>query len=380
MALPRERDQRNLRDLDDVRIMFHSHGMTHVSQIHSDATVAIRARGAATNHAGRYERYARESDAPLCDTAPVTEVRDETIARVISTNRSPDLGFDRSVNPYRGCEHGCIYCYARPTHAWLGLSPGLDFETRLIARPNAAEALRREIGAKGYDPRVLAIGTNTDPYQPIERDRKIMRNLLEVLRDHAHPVAITTKGTMVERDIDLLTEMGPDLARVGLSVTTLDDQLARKLEPRVPVPTRRLRAIERLASAGVVVRVMVSPVIPGLTDHEVEAILSAARDAGAQAASMIPLRLPLEVAPLFEDWLRTHEPGRARKVLNRVREFHGGKLYDAGFGTRMRGTGVQADLLQRRFDRACTALGLAKRLPPLRTDLFRVPGAQMSLF
>ncbi|WP_299817275.1 PA0069 family radical SAM protein [uncultured Jannaschia sp.] len=354
--------------------------MTHVSGLHSDTSAVIRTRGALSNRAGRYERHTYEADPGSGEVAQATEVREETVTRVISTNRSPDLGFDRSVNPYRGCEHGCVYCYARPTHAWLGLSPGLDFETRLIARPNAADALRQELGAKGYAPKMLAIGTNTDPYQPIERDRKIMRGLLEVLRDHAHPVAITTKGTMVERDVDILSEMGPELARVGLSVTTLDDRLARKLEPRVPVPSRRLRTIERLASAGVVVRVMVSPVIPGLTDHEVEAILSAARDAGAEAASMIPLRLPLEVAPLFEEWLRAHAPDRARKVLNRVREFHGGKLYDAGFGTRMRGTGVQADLLQRRFDRACKSLGLAKRLPSLRTDLFRVPGTQMSLF
>ena len=354
--------------------------MTYQSDIRGEMFPAARARGALSNQTGRYERLARQRDPVFQPAASVTEVREEAIGRVISTNRSPDLGFDRSVNPYRGCEHGCIYCYARPTHAWLGLSPGLDFETKLIARPNAADALRRELGAKGYEPKLLAIGTNTDPYQPIERDRRIMRGLLEVLRDHAHPVAITTKGTMVERDIDILTEMGPELVRVGLSVTTLDDGLARKLEPRVPVPTRRLRAIERLASAGVVVRVMVSPVIPGLTDHEVETILSAARDAGAQAASMIPLRLPLEVAPLFEEWLRTHVPDRARKVLNRVREFHGGKLYDAGFGARMRGAGVHADLLQRRFERACTSLGLARRLAPLRTDLFRVPGAQMSLF
>lgn len=337
----------------------------------------VAARGALSNDAGRFEPFTR--DAPLPGRI-ATEVCEEVVGRVISTNRSPDLGFDRSINPYRGCEHGCIYCYARPTHAWLGLSPGLDFETRLIARPNAAAALRRELGAKGYAPKMIAIGTNTDPYQPIERDRKIMRALLEVLRDHAHPVGITTKGTMVERDIDILTEMGPDLARVGLSVTTLDDGLARRLEPRVPVPSRRLRTIERLAKAGVQVRVMVSPVIPGLTDHEVETILRAAADAGAVAASMIPLRLPLEVAPLFEEWLRAHVPDRARKVLNRVREFHGGKLYDAGFGQRMRGRGVHADLLQSRFARACRETGLATRLPPLRTDLFMFPGSQMALF
>ncbi len=346
------------------------------------------ARGARSNGTPRYERYVAERvhdgwDA-IEDLPPLrTEVREEVAGRVISRNRSPDLAFDRSVNPYRGCEHGCIYCYARPSHAWLGLSPGLDFETRLIARPNAPEALARELRASGYRPATMALGTNTDPYQPIERDRRIMRGLLEVLRDHAHPVAITTKGTMVERDIDILSEMGPELCRVGLSVTTLDADLARRLEPRVPSPARRLKAIERLAAAGVTVRVMVSPTIPGLTDHEVEAILAAARGAGARAASMIPLRLPLEVAPLFEEWLREHVPDRARKVLNRVREFHGGRLYDAEFGGRMRGRGVHADLLQRRFHRACGELGLAWKLPALRTDLFRVParaGDQMSLF
>ncbi|CUH28504.1 molybdenum cofactor biosynthesis protein A [Jannaschia seosinensis] len=353
--------------------------MGYERQIDADGPLSreVAGRGALSNAAGRYEAVAREVAMP--DHAR-TETRDEMIGRVISTNRSPDLGFDRSVNPYRGCEHGCIYCYARPTHAWLGMSPGLDFETKLIARPNAAEALRRELRAKDYVPKMLAIGTNTDPYQPIERDRRIMRGLLEVLRDHAHPVAITTKGAMVERDIDILSEMGPGLCRVGLSVTTLDAELARRLEPRVPSPLRRLRAIERLAEAGVQVRVMISPVIPGLTDHEIEAVLRAAADAGAVAASMIPLRLPLEVAPLFEEWLRAHYPDRARRVLNRVREFHGGKLYDAGFGQRMRGRGVHADLLQTRFARACRETGLAERLPPLRTDLFRVPGSQMSLF
>ena len=226
---------------------------------------------------------------------------------------------------------------------------------------------------------MIAIGTNTDPYQPVERDRRIMRGLLEVLRDHRHPVGVTTKGVMVERDADILAEMGSELARVGLSVATLDDRLARALEPRAPAPSRRLRAIERLARAGIQVRVMVSPVIPGLTDHEVEAILRAAADAGAAAASMIPLRLPREVAPLFEEWLRAHVPDRARKVLGRVREYHGGKLYDAGFGVRMRGQGVHAELLRARFDRACREAGLAQRLPPLRTDLFAVPSAQMAL-
>lgn len=339
----------------------------------------VATRGALSNAGSRFDPYLRE--VPVADR-PRTEVRDEPVTRVISYNSSPDLGFDRSVNPYRGCEHGCIYCFARPSHAYLGLSPGLDFETRLIARPTAPDALARALRQRGYAPAMLALGTNTDPYQPIERDRRIMRGLLEVLRDHRHPVGITTKGTLVERDIDILQDMGPELCRVGLSVTTLDADLARRLEPRVPSPARRLAAIERLARAGVVVRVMVSPIIPGLTDHEVEAVLTAARDAGARAASMIPLRLPLEVAPLFEEWLHEHAPLRAEKVLRRLREFHGGDLYRSGFGTRMRGQGVHASLLQRRFRRACDSLGLARHLPPLRDDLFRLPpraGDQLSL-
>ena len=340
-----------------------------------DAT-PVRARGAVSNRAGRFDPYERE--VPLPARVP-TEVREEAITRIVSSNRSPDLGFDRSINPYRGCEHGCVYCYARPTHAYLGMSPGLDFETRIVAKPGAAEALRRELSRRTYEPALIALGANTDPYQPVERDRRITRSVLEVLRDFRHPVAVTTKGTMVERDVDILGEMGPELSRVGLSVTTLDPDLARRLEPRVPAPARRLRAIETLARAGVEVRVMISPVIPGLTDHEVEAIVAAARDAGAVAASMIPLRLPMEVAPLFEEWLRTHCPGEARKVLNRIRQFHDGKLYDAGFGRRMRGRGVHADLLQSRFVRACEAAGLARRLPALRNDLFRVPSAQMAL-
>ena len=348
--------------------------MQHVGALDelTGTPVPVAARGAQSNPAARFEPYQREVALPA---RPATEVRDEAVTRIVSRNRSPDIGFDRSINPYRGCEHGCVYCYARPTHAYLGLSPGLDFETRIVAKPGAAEALRRELSRKGYEPAMIALGANTDPYQPAERDRRITRGVLEVLRDARHPVGVTTKGAMIERDVDILAEMGPELCRVGLSVTTLDEGLARKLEPRVPSPVRRLRAIERLAEAGVQVRVMVSPVIPGLTDHEVESVLAAAADAGAVAASMIPLRLPLEVAPIFEQWLRVHVPGEARKVLNRVRQFHDGKLYNAGFGQRMVGRGVHAELLQQRFRRAAAAAGLASRLPPLRTDLFVAPGA-----
>ncbi|MCX7645416.1 MAG: PA0069 family radical SAM protein [Rhodobacteraceae bacterium] len=348
-----------------------------------------RARGAVSNSASRFEPYRRvgvDDGWPQEEPLPPlrTEVSEERPRRVITRNDSPDVGFDRSVNPYRGCEHGCIYCFARPTHAFLGLSPGLDFETRLVARPGAPEALRRELSAPGYRPAVLAIGTGTDPYQPVERTWRIMRGLLEVLGDFRHPVAIVTKGALVERDIDLLAGMAADgLVSVGISVTTLDAGLARALEPRAPAPARRLAAIARLAAAGIPVRVMASPMIPALTDHELEAILAAARDAGATAASTIALRLPREVAPLFREWLAERVPGRAAHVMNRVRELHGGRDYDPEWGTRMTGRGPFADLLRHRFALACRRLGLAERGPVLRTDLFAVPprpGAQLSLF
>lgn len=349
---------------------------------------ARRGRAARRNPAGRYERTVREGvdegwSAP--DEAPLrTEVRDERTGRALSRNDSPDIGFDRALNPYRGCEHGCIYCYARPGHAWLGLSPGLDFETRLVARPGAPEALRRELSARGYRPAPVMLGAVTDPYQPVERNRGITRALLEVLRDCRHPVIVTTRGTLVERDIDILAGMAAQgLAGVGISLTTLDAGLARRMEPRAPAPARRLEAMRRLAAAGVPVRAMVSPVIPGLTDHEVEAILTAAAEAGAVAASTILLRLPHEVAPLFRDWLVEAMPARAARVLGRLREMRGGRDNDPRFGTRMTGEGVQARLLQQRFDLACRRLGLRRGVPPLRTDLFRPPGAsgrQLDLF
>jgi DNA repair photolyase len=292
--------------------------------------------------------------------------------------------FDRSVNPYRGCEHGCIYCFARPSHAYLGWSPGLDFETKLIARPDAPEGLARELGRKGYMPATLAIGTNTDPYQPIEKDYRVMRRLLEVLRDHRHPVSVVTKGSLVERDADILGEMGRmGLARVGISVTTLDPSLSRRMEPRVPLPSRRLATIRRMTDAGCPVRVMVSPVVPALTDHELESILAEATAAGAVAASWIMLRLPLEVAPLFREWLATHCPDRAARVMGRVRALHGGRDYDPDWGRRMTGQGAFADLMRHRFALAVRRLGLATELPPLRTDLFRRPpkaGEQLDLF
>ena len=350
--------------------------------------VRLRGRAAQENTAGRFEATQTVAVAdgwqPPEDRVLRTEVRVEVPRSAISYNRSPDLPFDRSINPYRGCEHGCIYCFARPSYAFLNLSPGLDFETKLIARPGIAAVLERELRAKSYLPQVIAIGTNTDPYQPIEAEHGVMRQVLQVLRAFAHPVAITTKGTLIERDIDILAPMAAaGLARVGISVTTLDADLSRRMEPRAAAPVRRLRIIERLTQAGIPVRVMVAPVVPGLTDHELEPILQAARDAGAVAASYIALRLPREVSGLFQDWLAQHVPDRAAKVMGRVRELHGGQDYDPDFGRRMRGDGLWADLMARRFDVAVMRLGLAVRMPPLRCDLFAPParvGEQMRLF
>jgi DNA repair photolyase len=292
--------------------------------------------------------------------------------------------FDRSINPYRGCEHGCIYCFARPSHAYLGFSPGLDFETRLIARPKAPEILGRELARKAYRPATIALGTNTDPYQPIEGRYAVMRRILEVLQAHNHPVTVVTKGTLIERDIDILGEMGRrGLARAGISVTTLDPKVSRKMEPRVPHPARRVQTIRRLTEAGCPVRVMASPMIPALTDHELEAILEAARDAGATAATWSTLRLPREVAPLFREWVEDAYPDRAKRVMSRVRELHGGKDYDPTFGTRQRGQGIGADLMARRFAIATNRLGLSTKEAALRTDLFKRPerpGDQLSLF
>ncbi|MDP2082907.1 MAG: PA0069 family radical SAM protein [Pseudotabrizicola sp.] len=359
----------------------------------TDATLLpglrLRARGAASNAVGRFEaqRRARVDDGweiAEDDRLLRTEVRIERPRSALSYNRSPDLPFDRSVNPYRGCEHGCVYCFARPSHAYLNLSPGLDFETRLIARPGIAEVLAGELRARRYGVATVALGTNTDPYQPCEVDHLLMRQVLQVLSDFNHPTAITTKGTLIERDIDILAPMAAKgLLRVGISVTTLEADLSRKLEPRAPAPLRRLAMIRRLSDAGIPVRVMLAPVIPGLTDPELEGILTACRDAGAQAASWIALRLPLEVSPLFQDWLAQHVPGRAAKVMARVREMHGGKDYDAHWGRRMRGEGVWANLIAQRFDKAVARLGLVKQMPPLRADLFRPPpraGDQLALF
>jgi len=346
-----------------------------------------KGRGALSNRAGRYESAtvegfddgwgSAEEDLPPLRTT-VTEDRTRTI---IARNTSPDLGFDRSINPYRGCEHGCVYCYARPTHAWLGFSPGQDFESRLLFKPDAAALLRAELSKPGYRCRLIAIGTNTDPYQPIERERKVTRSVLEVLQDFRHPVGITTKSALVTRDIDILAPMAAEnLAKVFVSITTLDRRLANRLEPRASTPERRLAAVRALSEAGIPTGVMVAPVIPGLTDSEIEAIVEAAADAGAVSAGRILLRLPLEIKDLFEEWLTANVPDRARRVLSLVRQTRDGKLYDATFGKRQTGSGPYADQIDRRFDLAVRRRGLNARRWPLDTTRFRVPGAQMSLF
>jgi len=345
-------------------------------------------RGAQSNAVGRFEPYARVAvddgwDTQI-DSVLRTQVAVEAPRSVITRNTSPDVPFDRSVNPYRGCEHGCIYCFARPGHAWLGMSPAQDFESRLIARPTAPQVLEAELRKRSYTPDVLAIGTYTDPYQPIEKTHKIMRGLLVVLQRFRHPVSIVTKGTLIERDIDVLRDMAADnLVRVGVSVTTLDPKVSRLMEPRVPSPKRRLQTIERLSQAGIPVTVSASPMIPALTDHELEAILKAGADAGATSATSIMLRLPSEVAPLFEEWLGVHFPDRAKRVLGRVRELHGGQLYEATFGKRMTGEGIWAQQMAARLKIARHRNGLDAKRAPLRCDLFERPlavGDQLSLF
>jgi DNA repair photolyase len=341
-------------------------------------------RGAPSNRRPvRFGLAEREADGDWLDAVseidgaparPKTEVAVERARTIITRNTSPDIAFDRSINAYRGCEHGCIYCYARPTHAWLDLSPGLDFETRLFAKPDAAALLRKELAAPGYVAAPLAIGTNTDPYQPVERTWGITRDVVEVLASTGHPLIITTKSDRLLRDIDLLADMAKrGLVAVAISVTTLDEGIARTLEPRAPRPAKRLAAIEALAAAGVPVQVNVSPVIPAITDHEIERILAAAASAGAYRASYILLRLPHEVAPLFREWLDAHFPDRAGKVMAIVRDMRGGKDNDPAFGSRMRGTGVWADLIRARFKRAARIYGLDKAASTLRSDLFVAP-------
>lgn len=349
----------------------------------------LKARGADTRPDGRYEPHRRVREADGWDIPEEqrllrTEVVTERPRSIITRNSSPDISFDRSINPYRGCEHGCIYCYARPSHAYLGLSPGLDFETRITAKPDAAQLLEKELARPSYRVAPIALGTNTDPYQPVEAKLAIMPGILRVLRDWNHPVTLVTRGQTVLRDLDLWAELAArDQAAVGVSITTLDAALARAMEPRAPTPATRLRMIRDLSKAGVPVRVMVAPVIPVLTEPEIEAILGAAREAGASTASMIALRLPHEVAPLFRDWLQRHRPDMAAHVMNRVQAMRGGKDYDARFGARFKGEGIEAQLAQQRFRLARKRLGYREAGPPLDSSRFGPPpraGDQMSLF
>ena len=323
---------------------------------------------------------------PADDTCPdslATEVVDERARTIISRNQSPDVPFDQSINPYRGCEHACIYCFARPTHAYWDMSPGLDFETRLIAKPNAAEQLRRELDKPGYRVSPIALGVNTDAYQPVEKRREITRDILKVLVEYRHPVSIITKGALILRDLDLLSELASQgLCSVRVSLTTLDNTLKRQMEPRTAAPATRLKVIRELAAAGVPTGIILGPVIPFINDHEIESILGAAAEAGAERASWIMLRLPLELDELFQDWLQRHFPDRASHVMNRMRDLRGGKSYDARFGRRMTGTGPYADLVRQRFAKRARQLGLnLHQAEPLRNDLFRRPaGEQIGLF
>ena len=326
-----------------------------------------RGRGAQSNDSGRFEAEARvafdDGWQSLEDLPPFkTTVGLDTSRKVITRNDSPDIGFDRSINPYRGCEHGCVYCFARPTHAYLGLSPGLDFESKLLAKPDAPELLEKELAASGYEPRMIAIGTNTDPYQPIEREHKIMRGILEVLERAGHPVGIVTKSALVTRDIDILQRMAKrNLAKVAISVTTLDPKLARTMEPRASTPPKRLEALRQLSAAGIPATVMVAPVIPALNNSEIERILDAAAHAGVKEASYVLLRLPLEVRDLFREWLMANYPDRYRHVFTLIRDMRGGRDYNSQWGTRMKGTGPMAWMIGRRFEVACEKLGLNKR-------------------
>lgn len=353
------------------------------------ASNRMRGRASAINPSGRFETSSRhlfDDGWQTLDELPPfkTEVTAESPRSIIARNESPDLPFDRSINPYRGCEHGCVYCFARPTHSYMGLSAGLDFETKLFAKPNAAKLLRKELASPNYEVKSMAMGTNTDPYQPIEKQWRVTREILEVLEDCNHPVGIVTKSSLITRDIDILSRMAAKgLARVAISVTSLDRKLSRAMEPRAATPALRLDTIRQLSEAGIPTSVMVAPVIPALTDHELERILDAAKANGAQDAGYILLRLPHEVSGLFKEWLLRHYPDRYTHVLSLMRSMRGGKDYKAEFGTRMRGVGPYAWQLGRRFDLASRKIGLKSMRMSLRTDLFTPPqleGAQLSLF
>ena len=339
-----------------------------------------RGRSAGINPSGRFEPVSRhvfdDGWSSLEELPPFkTEVQVEKPRTIITRNESPDISFDRSINPYRGCEHGCVYCFARPTHAFMGLSPGLDFESKLFAKPDAARLLDKELSKDGYQPRTIAIGTNTDPYQPIEKQYRIMREILEVLEARGHPVGIVTKSALVTRDIDILSRMAErGLAKVALSVTTMDRILARTMEPRASTPTKRLEAIRQLSDAGIPASVMVAPIIPGLTDQEMERILDSAYAAGAREAGYVVLRLPLEVSPIFKDWLLRHYPDRYRHVMSLIRSMRDGKDYDSEWGKRMKGAGPYAWQIGRRFEITATRLGLNTERRTLRTDQFVAAG------
>ena len=346
-------------------------------------------RGAHSNASGRYEPLARvafdDGWQNFDDLPPFkTSVTVDATRRIITRNESPDISFDRSINPYRGCEHGCVYCFARPTHAYLGLSPGLDFESKLLMKPDAPELLERELSAPGYVPKVIAIGTNTDPYQPIERRYKIMRGILEVLERAGHPVGIVTKSALVLRDLDILARMAQrNLVKVAISVTTLDAHLARTMEPRASTPPRRLEALRQLVNAGVPASAMVAPVIPALNDAEIERILDAVAATGVRHAGYVLLRLPLEVRDLFREWLAANFPDRYRHVFKLIRDMRSGKDYDSTFGTRMTGTGPIAWMIGRRFEVACQRLGFNETKVSTTTEHFRPPrpaAEQLNLF
>lgn len=351
-----------------------------------------KGRGATENRtSARFGLPERETDGDWLDMVEAldgappplrTSVTIERPRTIIARNASPDIGFDQSINPYRGCEHGCIYCYARPSHAWHDLSPGLDFETKLFAKPDAAALLRKELAKRSYVVSPIAMGSNTDPYQPIEREWRITRQCIEVLAETRHPLFITTKSDRVLRDVDLLADMARNtLVAVGISVTSLDPAVARTLEPRAAHPEKRIAAIARLAEAGVPVYACVSPVIPAITDHEIETIVARVAAAGALGAFWIPVRLPNEVAPLFRAWLDAHYPDRAAKVMAIIRDIRGGRDNDPRFGHRMRGQGVWAELIRTRFAKAKAKAGMADARLTLRTDLFRAPvGDQLRLF
>ncbi|MBD3670008.1 MAG: PA0069 family radical SAM protein [Gammaproteobacteria bacterium] len=348
----------------------------------------IKGRGTADNPDPRYSRLARESFddgwGEAETSSPRTQLYTDASKTIISRNQSPDVPFEQSINPYKGCEHGCAYCFARPTHAYLDLSPGLDFETRIFAKPNAAELLAEELARPSYRPRPIALGVNTDAYQPLERRLGITREILEVLAAHRHPVSLITKSSLIERDIDLLAPMAEkNLVQVAVSLTTLDHELSRSLEPRAASPKRRLQTMHNLAEAGIPVGVLFAPVIPALNDSEMEGLLQSAAEAGASSAGYVVLRLPHEVRELFEAWLREHRPLKATYVMNLIRDMRGGQAYSARFGERMSGTGQHAELIAQRFRLACKKAGLSRRQLALDSSLFRLPeqaGQQLDLF